>query len=98
MDKISSQLEPWILMMKHIDRRVMSLETMMCQNVQDMQGLKNRLDMVYVKQDRIQSTLAGDVPYQSHSFRSPTGSIDRGVAWSPSPHTPGIYSPPYLST
>ena len=49
MDKISSQLEPWILMMKHIDRRAMSLETMMCQNVQDMQGLKHWLDMVYVK-------------------------------------------------
>ena len=50
-DKIYAQLVPWMAMMGNIDRRVLSLETMVTEVAQDMQSLKNRLDMMYVKQD-----------------------------------------------
>ena len=61
----------------------------------DVQGLKNRLDMVYVRQDRIQSTLAGSVP-PSRIFRSP--SIDAAVVTCPSPYFPQLSSPPLYVT
>ena len=73
---MSAQLDHWFTLMKDFDRRFASIEGLVGEVVRDVQGLKNRLDMVYVRQDRIQSTLAGSVP-PSRIFCSP--SIDTAV-------------------
>ena len=75
-ERMSVQLDHWFTSMKDFDRRFASIEGLVGEVVRDVQGLKNRLDMVYVQQDRIQSTLAGRVP-PSRIFRLP--SIDAAV-------------------
>ena len=58
--------------------------------VNDVQGLKNRLDMLYIKQDRIQPTLMSSIPDHSQIFRSPSN--DRPIVTCPSPFAPKIAS------
>ena len=87
-DRLFSCVEPTTSMLRMIDGKVVSLETMTGQLVQDMQGLKSRQDMLFVKQDRIQSTLSGQFP---PIIRSP--SSETAVAWSPSPRHSSMISP-----
>ena len=78
-DRLFSCVEPTMSMLRMIDGKVVSLETMTGQLVQDMQGLKSRQDMLFIKQDQIQSTLSGHFP---PTIRSPSSGT--AVAWSPS--------------
>ena len=105
-DKVSSQFEP---AMTRIDKKVLSLNSIVTKMLQDIQGVKSRQDMLFIKHDRIQSTLSGTVP----TLCSP--STERAVvAWSPSPQpmfiptrnhlfvqhyqSPAIYSTPIVHT
>ena len=88
MDRLFSCVEHTTSMLRMIAGKVVSLETITGQLVQDMQGLKSRQDMLLVKQDRIQSTLSG---HFTPIIRSP--SSETAVAWSPSPRHASMISP-----
>ena len=91
-DRVSAQferfgtiIEPKVL---QVSEEVLQLKTLVSELVEDMKGLKNRQDMLYIKQDRIQSPLAeGHGSIQD--FRS--ASKETSLVYTPSP---GFVSPP----
>ena len=92
-EKMSAQLDHWIVLMKE----GFCLLKLVDQILRDVHGLKNHLEMMYVKQDRIQSTLTtASVPDQHFFFRSP--SSDRTIVTCPSPYASQLSSPPFYAT
>ena len=84
-ERFGAIIEPKVL---QVSEEVLQLKTLLSELVEDMKGLKNRQDMMYIKQDRIQSTLAEDHA-SSRDFRS--ASKEASLLYVPSP---GFASPP----